>query len=462
MVARARPDAAVPPPPSTLPRSKNGHAGVPEEVRTRRGSDTALPSLGPFAALLGQPYQRLKVAVLRELAALPSRWQLAEAQAALTWLESGEAGSLLAELEADGLIVPAGGGGGRGQGRSWKLSEEAQLVAAVCAVLAVPRIDPERMVKVLGAASGLAVAAGTEDQPALAPFLAAVSVLEADRERLHGLIREGAEGELLAVAHLARAHAVDLRALLERQRDDLLKLERGPRIATVLDRAGRLATRVELLASEIEAILAVGPDEVSQASLVPSPVELRALIGGLNPGTLARLLRREAVPLPLPVTVPPAAPTASALATLDRRLGREAPPRPAPLPAPKELPVEPMDVVPDMVAVAADALRWLATLDDGGDTPLAKWVVGGSWQEASSRMAAAVEAWSRWGPSGDGSLGIELEARPLVEPVGHDAIGVTSRTVIRSLPQEPKPEAEAEPPEPPDPLPEPLPDPEHE
>ena len=30
----------------------------------------AVPSLGPFAELLGQPYQRLKVAVLRQLAGL--------------------------------------------------------------------------------------------------------------------------------------------------------------------------------------------------------------------------------------------------------------------------------------------------------------------------------------------------------------------------------------------------------
>mgnify|MGYP003296051189 CR=1 FL=1 len=40
----------------------------------------AVPSLGPFAELLGQPYQRLKVAVLRQLAALPEpSWSLAEA-----------------------------------------------------------------------------------------------------------------------------------------------------------------------------------------------------------------------------------------------------------------------------------------------------------------------------------------------------------------------------------------------
>lgn len=426
---------------------------------TRPGSDSALPSLGPFAALLGQPYQRLKVAVLRELAALPSRWQLAEAQAALTWLEPSEAGRLLAELEADGLIVPADPPrtdalAGRAHeppeppGRSWQLSEEAQLVAAVCAVLAVPRIEPERMVKVLGAAANLALAAGTGDQQALAPFLAAVSLLEADQQRLVGLIREGAEDELLAVAALARAHAADLRSLLERQRDDLLKLERGPRMAAVLDRAGRLATRVELLAGEIEATLAGDVEEAPQRGLVPSAAELRALIGALNPGTLAGLLRPGLVTLRPPLRLTPAVPLDRALTALDRTLsGQAEAPAVAPLPQPKELRVEPIDVVPDLVAVAAEALRWLGSL--GEEAPLSKWVVGGSWQEATTRMAAAVEAWSRWGPAGDGSLQVELEARPMIELVGHDAIGVASRTVIRG--PTPKPAAtSALPPDAPD------------
>jgi hypothetical protein len=66
----------------------------------------AVPSLGPFAELLGQPYQRLKVAVLRQLAGLPEpSWSLAEAGQALTWLEPATANRLLSELRSDGLVV---------------------------------------------------------------------------------------------------------------------------------------------------------------------------------------------------------------------------------------------------------------------------------------------------------------------------------------------------------------------
>ena len=66
----------------------------------------AVPSLGPFAELLGQPYQRLKVAVLRQLAGLPEpSWSLEEAGQALTWLEPVTANRLLSELRTDGLVV---------------------------------------------------------------------------------------------------------------------------------------------------------------------------------------------------------------------------------------------------------------------------------------------------------------------------------------------------------------------
>jgi len=61
----------------------------------------AAPSPGPFAELLGHPYQRLKVAVLRELAALPTpSWRLADAERALTWLEPATAVRLLGELRS--------------------------------------------------------------------------------------------------------------------------------------------------------------------------------------------------------------------------------------------------------------------------------------------------------------------------------------------------------------------------
>jgi hypothetical protein len=59
-------------------------------------------------------------------------------------------------------------------------------------------------------------------------------------------------------------------------------------------------------------------------------------------------------------------------------------------------------------------------------------VVGGTWGEATARMAAVVEAWSRWGPAGDGSLAAELEPRPRLEIMGHDEVGVISWTGVRA------------------------------
>jgi hypothetical protein len=84
--------------------------------------------------------------------------------------------------------------------------------------------------------------------------------------------------------------------------------------------------------------------------------------------------------------------------------------------------------VPDFVQLAADVMTWLAGL---GDTDLARWVVGGTWAEATARMAAAVEAWSRWGPAGDGSLAADLDPQPRHEVVGHDEVGIVSWTGVR-------------------------------
>ena len=105
----------------------------------------AVPSLGPFAELLGQPYQRLKVAVLRQLAGLPEpSWSLAEAGHALTWLEPATANRLLSELRSDGLVVEVDRYGQPGGPPAWRLSDEGHLVATVCAVLAAPAIPAER------------------------------------------------------------------------------------------------------------------------------------------------------------------------------------------------------------------------------------------------------------------------------------------------------------------------------
>jgi hypothetical protein len=151
---------------------------------------------------------------------------------------------------------------------------------------------------------------------------------------------------------------------------------------------------------------------------------LREVVAATDPAVLAGLVAGR-------LRLPPAVArvrAGDALAALDEHLGR---PEPVvvPLPEPTLLPVESPEVVPDFVLLAADVMTWLAGL---GETDLARWVVGGTWAEATARMAAVVEAWSRWGPAGDGSLAAELDPRPRLEVVGHDEVGVISWTGVRA------------------------------
>src|SRR6266498_2436981 len=425
MVARVRPDSAGIPPAPAPPAGHNGQSSLPGEQAPRPAADATLPqevvrsSLGRFSTLLGQPYQRLKVAVLRELSSLPTpHWPLVRAETVLDWLEPAEASRLLDELREEELLVPAPGG-------TWRLSEEAQLVAAVCAVLAVQSIEPERVVKVLCAATSLALAAGTEDEPAIAPFLAAVDL--------------GDVPALRSISRQARAHAADMAILLERERPalDALRLTSSARAG--LEGASGLAKRVGALAGEVEATFGTPASLLPPGAVPFDEATLRALVSTTDMRRLARLLRDR---LPLPTAVGAGrSQCLPALVALESWLERPEPEL-APLPQPRHLDVEPIDVVPDFVVVAGEALRWLASMD--GAT-LSKWVVGGTWAQAVTRMAAAVEAWSRWGPIGDGSLMASLEPRPLIEPVGHDEVGVASHTGVRGLVvQEPS----EEPPEP--------------
>jgi hypothetical protein len=389
----------------------------------------AVPSLGPFAELLGQPYQRLKVAVLRQLAALPSSsWSLAEAGQALTWLEPATANRLLSELRGDGLVVEVDRYGQPGQdGAAWRLSDEGHLVATVCAVLAAPATAPERAVKVLAAAMALARAAGVEERAAFAPFVAATAVLERDLAELHRLIDQGADAALVAAAGVAAVHLADLTEMAR-------QVARGGHEAE-REHAAAVAGRLRALVDEVQGAPAeaAGADpaaagEPGEAGADPEPgldgAELRELVAATDPAALAGLVAGR-------LRLPPAAAAVRAghaLAALDEHLGRPEP-ETVPLPEPALLPVESPEVVPDFVLLAADVMTWLAGL---GETDLARWVVGGSWAEASARMAAVVEAWSRWGPAGDGSLAAELDPRPRLEVVGHDEVGVVSWTGVRS------------------------------
>ena len=368
----------------------------------------AVPSLGPFAELLGQPYQRLKVAVLRQLAALPEpSWSLAEAGQALTWLEPATATRLLAELRGDGLVVEVDRYGQPDRAPAWRLTDEGHLVATVCAVLAAPAIAPERAVKVLAAAMALARAAGVDEAATFAPFVAATAVLARDLAALHRLIDQGDDAALAAAAEVASVHLADL-AEMARQVARPGGHETERELAAAV--AGRLRTLV---------------DEVLGGETRPTPAtELRELVAATGPAALAGLVASR---LQLPPAVAPVRATA-ALAALDAHLGRPEPVE-VPLPEPALLPIESPEVVPDFVLLAGDVITWLAGL---GETDLSRWVVGGTWAEATARMAAVVEAWSRWGPAGDASLAAELDPRPRLEVVGRDEVGVISWTGVRA------------------------------
>ena len=379
----------------------------------------AVPSLGPFAELLGQPYQRLKVAVLRQLAGLPEpSWSLAEAGQALTWLEPATANRLLSELRSDGLVVEVDRYGQPDRPPAWRLSDEGHLVATVCAVLAAPAIAPERAVRVLAAAMALARAAGVDERSTFAPFVAATAVLERDLAELHRLIDQGDDDALTAAAEVAAAHLADLGEMAR-------QVARPGGHEAERELAAAVAARLHALVDEVRGDPARDPGERPDPTPVPTPAsELRELVAATDPADLAGLVAGR---LQLPPAVAPVG-AAAALAALDAHLGR---PEPVvvPLPEPTLLPVESPEVVPDFVLLAADVITWLAGL---GETDLARWVVGGTWAEATARMAAVVEAWSRWGPAGDNSLAAELDPRPRLEVVGHDEVGVISWTGVRA------------------------------
>ena len=382
----------------------------------------AVPSLGPFAELLGQPYQRLKVAVLRQLAGLPEpSWSLEVAGQALTWLEPVTANRLLSELRTDGLLVEVDRYGQPGGPPAWRLSDEGHLVATVCAVLAAPAIAPERAVKVLAAAMGLARAAGVDEGAAFAPFVAATAVLERDLAALHRLIDRGDDQALAAAAAVAAVHLADLTEMAG-------QVARPGGHEGERERAAAVAGRLHALVEEVRggqgdpgAGPAPGPGPAPGLDLAG---ELRELVAVTDPAALAGLVAGR---LRLPPAVGPAR-AGAALAALDEHLGR---PEPVvvPLPEPTLLPVESPEVVPDFVLLAADVMTWLEGL---GETDLARWVVGGTWAEATARMAAVVEAWSRWGPSGDRTLAAELDPRPRLEVIGRDEVGVISWTGVRA------------------------------
>ncbi|HYT26105.1 MAG TPA: hypothetical protein VEP73_06455 [Actinomycetota bacterium] len=387
---------------------------MPEPATPPTGADRAPPLLSRLAALIGPVHERYKLAVLGALARQPGGgWRLADAQDAVPWLDPESTARVLGELSGSGLLVPSTEAG------TWRLSDDAQLIAAVCSALSVPRVEHERVVKVLAATVALARAAGAPDEAAFGPFLAATSVLEGDLDAIERRIDEGREEPLLEAAATARTHAADMAALLQ-QHAELFTGAGG--LADAWERAVAVLGRLETLTDEVVAVLSGQADDKVRPGPAADRGALRRIVAVADLAALASLLGVSR----LPPALTPVHPSA-ALAALDEHLGRPDP-RPVPIPEPVALPVEELDDIPDLATLAAQALEWLA---GRGEAELAEWVVGGSWAEATGRMAAVVEAWSRHGPCGDGTLAAELAARPELDLVGHDEVGAVSRTLVR-------------------------------
>ncbi|HEV8649676.1 MAG TPA: hypothetical protein VG276_09790 [Actinomycetes bacterium] len=387
----------------------------PEEATPPAGVDRALPLLGPFAALVGPDHERYKLAVLCALAQQPeASWRLHDAKEAVPWLEAESTARVVGELAGTGLLLPAPDGAG-----AWRLSDEAHVVAAVCSALSAPQFEHDRIVRVLAATVTLARAAGAPDEAAFGPFLAAAGVLERDLDAIERRIANGQEEALLEVAANARIHAADMAALLQ-QHAELFTGAGG--LADAWERAVAALSRLETLTDEVVATLSGKADDKVRRGPRSDRRSLRGLVAASDLATLAALAG-EASP---PPAVAPTHPGA-ALAALDEHLGRPDP-LPVPIPEPVSLPMEPPEDIPDFTTLAAQALEWLA---GRGEAVLTEWVVGGSWAEATGRMAAVVEAWSRHGPGGDGTLRAELHASPALDAVGHDEVAAVSRTLVR-------------------------------
>ena len=376
-----------------------------------------------LAELLGSAAGRAKLAAVQQLAARPrTAWLVREAQASLSWLEPSVAARLLKQLFDEGMIETVPGLETASGPESYRLSDEAQLLGAICAGLTGARVPHRRVVRSLAAAVALADASGAGDDAAYAPLVTISAVLADDLAAIERLLDGGAEHELLAAADLAAAHAADARALLEQQAELLARTANQPAHLAVQQHAVRAVTHADALAGEVIATLTGHNDPLVSGGEEADRRDLRDLVAALPAASLEALIGGQ---LRLPPAVPPADPVL-AFTLLDEYLGRPEPVL-VPLPEARELPVEPLKDMPDLVDLAADALRWLARHDHA---TLADWVVGGTWAEASARMAAVIEAWSRFGPRGDGSLALQLGSSTALEMIGRDEIGVISRTAV--------------------------------
>lgn len=390
---------------------------VPEELTPLPRVDLALPVLSLFGALLGRRHERYKVALISELAAHPrGRWRIREIQQIVTWLEPASTTRLAADLRGANLLVYDSAGD------SYRLSPEARVVAAVCGALTVPEVGPRRIIRVLSAAISLAEASGAHDRAVYAPYLSCIAVLEADSAELRRLIDDRSEQALLEAAELARLHCEDMEDLLEEQAATFARFHSDPAFLEHDQRAHTLIASVGRLAAEVVAALSERADTLMRGGLRFDRQDLRVAVARASDEELAGLLGV----VTLPAMVAPVDP-AAAFTHLGDYLDR--PDRvPVGLPVPEPPRVEPPPPVePDPVELVSARLAELATAEGSS---VAGLIVGEGWAESVARLAAVVEAWSRYGPAGRDEAAYRLLALDEMEWIGRHEVGLLSVTLV--------------------------------
>jgi hypothetical protein len=393
---------------------------VPEDLTPLPHVDRALPILGLFAGLVGRgPLARYRVAVLRELAAQPrARMKIREIQESIYWLEPASVTRLVQNLRDSRLLVL------EGRTSTYQLGADARLVAAVCVALTAPTVDYTQIIKMLAATMRLADAMNVPSEAAYATLLSAIAVLEFDYQTLQRLLDDYSEDALMEAATMAGRHVEDMKDLLDEQAGMFARFQEDPRFLDHDQRAYHVIATLGQLASEVVRLLSHRADTRMRGAMRVSRQDVRRLIGGSTLDEVAALVDDRV----RPAVFLPAVDAVAAFTALDDYLGRARQPA-TPPPTPRRLAVEtPGRAGADPVGVAAAALADLAMR---GDATLADWVVQDSWHGALSRMTSTVEAWSRHGPGGDGTLNVVLGAQGDLAALGRDGVGWMSVTTVR-------------------------------
>lgn len=382
--------------------------------------EQALPIVAMFAGLVGHGrLARYRVAMLRELAVLPrARLPLRAIHNSVPWMEQSSVTRLVRDLRGAGLLAYDS------RAETYQLSREARVVAAVCGALTTSGVDYSRIIKILAATMRLADAMNAPAQVAYATFLSAIAVLEFDYDELRRLLDDYSDASLLEAARMAESHVDDMRSLLDEQADMFARFHGDAQFLDHDQRAHHMIASLGHLAAEIVSSLSRRAGMRMRGTLRVTREDLRAMIARSDTETLAALVSgsaRAPVFVPTPDTV-------AAFTALDEYLTRE---RRRPLPPPEPTDLR-LDLPDDSEADPADsAARVLEELVAAGDIALHEWVVGGTWEGAVGRMIEAVEAWSRYGPAGDNSLRVAVDAQPDLCRVGEHGVGWFSLTVLR-------------------------------